>query len=232
MTTNGDLAALASNVGGARAAEAYLHIKSLLISGTFKPGERISVAELTTRLNTSRQPIMAAMRHLASEGLVEIIPQVGCCVVQPDREEVRDFYRYLAQCEGLMAEFAAKRATPEELAELKQLVEQMDMVTRKRARAAEIEADYLALNRKFHTAIHDMAHSPVLARQTAQVFDRRDFYNKAMGVHADLEGRHTNAQHFHRLICDALQRHDGSLARQSMESHVLESPLYRTDESS
>jgi DNA-binding GntR family transcriptional regulator len=232
MAKKDDLAALANSVGGARAAEAYLHIKSLLVGGTFRPGQRISVIELTERLQTSRQPIMAAMRHLASEGLVEIIPQVGCCVAQPDREEVRDFYRYLAQCEGLMAEFAAKRATPGEIAELDRLVEEMDAVIRKRARPAEADTDYLVLNRRFHTAVHEMAHSPVLARQIAQVFDRRDFYNNAMGGRADFEGRLTNAQHFHRLICDALQRRDGSLARQTMESHVLESPLYRTDQRS
>jgi DNA-binding GntR family transcriptional regulator len=217
-----------NNVGGARAADAYQHIKAFILGGVFGPGQRISVAEIADRLRTSRQPIMAAMRHLASEGLVEIIPQVGCCVARPDSEEVRDFFRYLSQCEGLMAAFAAKRATPEELNSLETIVENMDEVIRKRA-GQNFEASYLELNRHYHLAIHEMAHSPVLARQIAYLFDRRDFYEQAMGVRANFEGRLNNAQHFHRLICDALQRHDEWLAKQTMESHVLESPLYRTD---
>ena len=104
---------------GRLAEYAYEYTKGLLVEGSLQPGERVRVEEVVAQLNTSRQPVMDAFKRLASEGFIEIIPQVGCRVVTPNREEIEDFFLILTGIESTAAEVAATRRTPEEITDLR-----------------------------------------------------------------------------------------------------------------
>ena len=45
----------------------------------------------------SRHPVMVALQQLANDGLVEIIPQVGCVAAAHSRDAIDDFYRPFGQ---------------------------------------------------------------------------------------------------------------------------------------
>jgi len=65
---------------------------------------------------------MDAFKRLASEGFIEIIPQVGCRVVTPTRDEISDFFLILAGVEGTAAHTAAQRRTEDELGVMRAIV--------------------------------------------------------------------------------------------------------------
>ena len=56
----------------------YRHLKDLLLSGRFSPGERLSEPLLAQELGVSRTPVREALMRLAEEGLVELVPGKGC----------------------------------------------------------------------------------------------------------------------------------------------------------
>ena len=60
----------------------YEMLKERLLEGTYQAGERLSVETLKTEFEVSKQPVMEALHRLAADGLVEIVPQVGCRVVR------------------------------------------------------------------------------------------------------------------------------------------------------
>jgi DNA-binding GntR family transcriptional regulator len=53
----------------------YDLLKERLLEGGYRAGERLPVEALKTEFGVSKQPIMDALRRLASDGRVDIIPQ-------------------------------------------------------------------------------------------------------------------------------------------------------------
>lgn len=69
------------------AARAYTGIKRAIVSLEYEPGAKLSESMLAQRFAVSRTPVREALIRLASEGLVDIIPQHGT-VVSPIRRDV------------------------------------------------------------------------------------------------------------------------------------------------
>ena len=72
--------------------EAYQLVLQRLRDGDYASGQRISVEDLVLELGASRQPVMDALKRLSTEGFLDIIPQVGVQVVDPERDDFIDFF--------------------------------------------------------------------------------------------------------------------------------------------
>ena len=86
---------------------AYAYLKNLLLGGGLDPGDQISSEGVGRALSISRAPVSDAIRRLTVEGLLEILPQVGCRVVRPVPAEIRDLYEIFGASEGVIARWAA-----------------------------------------------------------------------------------------------------------------------------
>ena len=73
----------------------YRHLKDLLLSGRFSPGERLSEPLLAQELGVSRTPVREALMRLAEEGLVELVPGKGARVRVFAPEEVEEVWATL-----------------------------------------------------------------------------------------------------------------------------------------
>lgn len=204
---------------GRLAETAYEYLKAKLLDGGYAAGASVSVEEVVRALGVSRQPVMEAVKRLAGEGFLEIIPQVGCRVIAPERREIEDFFRVFSVTEGLCAELAATRASDAELDELGAVSKRLEL---KRGQSPEDQAHrYRIHNREFHGQIHNMAHSQTLHAVARGLWDRSDFFiNTAIGtVPFVLRVRDAVAEHADILA--AIRRRDGGLARRRMEEHVF-----------
>ena len=98
--------------GGSRLNDAvYEQLKERLMEGRYTAGERVSAETLRLEFGVSKQPVMEALRRLSSDGLMEIVPQVGSRVSRYDLREVEDFYVMFGGFEGTIAGIAALRRT-------------------------------------------------------------------------------------------------------------------------
>ena len=88
---------------------AYAYLKGLLLGGGLDPGDQISSDGVGRVLSISRAPVSDAIRRLTVEGLLEILPQVGCRVVRPVPAEMKDLYEMFGATEGVIARMAAER---------------------------------------------------------------------------------------------------------------------------
>src|SRR3954467_2116733 len=82
---------------------AYAYLKGLLLAGGLDPGNQISSESVGRVLAISRAPVSDAIRRLTVEGLLEILPQVGCRVVRPVATGMADFYEIFGATEGVVA---------------------------------------------------------------------------------------------------------------------------------
>src|ERR1700687_2173776 len=68
------------------------YLQGVVLWGGVGPGDQISSEGVGRVLSISRAPVTDAIRRLTVEGLLEILPQVGCRVVRPVPAEIRDLY--------------------------------------------------------------------------------------------------------------------------------------------
>jgi DNA-binding GntR family transcriptional regulator len=198
----------------------YDLIKERLLDGSYQAGERLPVEPLKAEFQVSKQPIMDALRRLATDGLVEIIPQVGCRIPVYEASEVEDFFAVFAGLEGAVAGVAAQRCTAAQLDELEQANRRIaDLAAEEDASARS--RGYRVVNREFHAVVHAMAHSRVMARISRRMWDMSDLLINISGEPHPLANAVNERHHDHERIITALREQDRATARAEMESHIL-----------
>lgn len=86
-------------------------MRDLLISGEFRPGERLPETLLASKLAVSRNTLREAFRLLDGQGMLRHIPNRGVYVAAPDAAAVIDVFRTRAALQ-LRAVEVASRAHP------------------------------------------------------------------------------------------------------------------------
>lgn len=192
----------------------YQEILQRLFQCRYRFGDRILVKEIAEETGVSRHPIMTAMHRLQDHGFVRITAQVGCEVVTPTAEEVGDFYRMFAAIEGLIAEFAALRATPMEITRLRLFNDQIEALDPSHPSDA---GQYQMLNVEFHTQLHAMARSSVVCSRQLANFELSDFFlSQVSGFQAHLD----RVADEHAQVIAAIAARDPAAAREAARSHI------------
>ena len=187
-------------------------LRDLIVQDVLKPGERIRERELAERLAVSRTPLREALKELAAEGLVEHSPNRGATVAAPGPDEIRDLLEVLGGIEGLAGELAAKRASPDELAEIRALHHEMLAAYARKDRLA-----YFKANQAVHGAIVAAAANPALAdvhrRLNARLYRARYRSNLR-------NTRWHTAIAEHETILEALEARDAARLAAVMRDHL------------
>ncbi|MCA1005735.1 GntR family transcriptional regulator [Rhodococcus hoagii] len=194
----------------------YGYLKERLLDGVYECGSKLNINEIREEFGTSRHPVLDAMRMLDNDGLVEVLPQVGCRVKVYTPEDVEDFFRLFGGIEGLVAGMAAQRRTAAQIERLNGLVILADD---EQISAAEA---YKSMNGRFHGVVHDMAASPIINETCSRHWDLADFMVNTVGgvssIAVSLEERLAR----HQEIAAAIEAGDSDGAAEAAEVHVLE----------
>lgn len=158
---------------------ALAYLKGLLLDGGLEPGDLVSTESVAQTLGISRAPTTDAVKRLASEGFLLILPQIGCRVPTPRADEVADFYDLFSRSEGLITRLAAERRTTEEAAEFKRFVHDLEERIARLGTGHDAGPAHRLLNRQRHEMIHGLAKSAIAANIVAGMWDRSDFYLRA-----------------------------------------------------
>jgi DNA-binding GntR family transcriptional regulator len=189
----------------------YELIVDRLVNARYAFGERLLVKELAAETGASRQPIMSALSRLQADGLVRIVPQVGCEIISPSRDEIGDFFVMFQRMEGILLELGAARRTDEELDDLRRIQDRLVRLVGSKPSA------YVMANREFHHAMHVMAHSPLLAERQRNNFVMSDFFiTHSVGFDAFM----SDAAKEHEQIIDAISKRQPERARLAAEGHI------------
>lgn len=207
---------------GRLSGQVYETIKTRLLDGGYPAGSKVSVEALRSEFGVSKQPIMEALRQLAADGIVEILPQIGCVVKRYSHRDVVDFFEIFAAFEGAMAAAAATRREPGDVRRLEDLIE--SATARGTRSGGEESSAYRRENRDFHAAVHGIIASPIMTESSRRLWDLSDFLINTAGRPLPL-GYVTQERHSeHTEIVDAIRRGDADEARAVMEAHIRSTP--------
>lgn len=203
-----------------RADVAYEDIKQQLLNGHYPAGSPLPVEAIAEQLSMSRHPVMEAMKRLAGEGFVDIIPQVGCRVSAFSLQDIADHFRLFAAAEGLLCELAAQRRNDGEVDDLRDAVDAIDALVHGSTSDSAILERYRTLNRNVHDTIHAMARAPAVVQVARSLSDRADFYVSASAPELFGVDRIQTTQDEHKVILDRIGHADADGAGAAMVEHV------------
>jgi len=143
------------------------HLRDDIISGVYKPRERLIEAELSKKYNVSRTPIREAIKQLEAAGLIKVIPYHGAVIAEINAEEIRDIYEVRSILEGRAAYLATSRITQETLILLEQSIIKMG----KHAQAKE-KLLYAEENERFHRLIYSSCGNKLLIELINELLER------------------------------------------------------------
>ena len=204
-------------------------IQNMIVDGYLQEGNQLPPErELAEKFGVSRTVIREAIKVLGARGLVEVIPGRGTFVTSLDTEAVSlymgllvkarsasllQFHEIRSALEVAAAGAAAERAQPEELVQLRELVELID-----RCLAADAKEEFIQADVKFHAMLADAGHNPLF----------QAVLDPIMGTLADMrrityhiKDSPQHGQIFHRRILECIERSDAEGARDAMRQHMI-----------
>ena len=101
-----------------------VEIEQLILRGELGVGRRINESELAVRFGTSRGPVREALRALEESRLVRSEKNRGVFVREISVAEADEIYDIREALDQLIGQRVAERATPDQLRELSQVVEE------------------------------------------------------------------------------------------------------------
>ena len=184
-----------------------------IVTGHFKPGERLDEQSLAKRFGVSRTPIREALMQLASIGIVDLQPHRGAFIASLSLKEIIERFEMMAALEGMCGALAARRITDEQRSNLVEAHKACDEA----AKNGSIDAYYYA-NKRFHQAIYDACNNAYLVEQTRQLQTRLQPYRRLQ-----LRARHrvSNSLNEHQSIVEAILDGDSAKAEQHLREHIL-----------
>lgn len=205
--------------------------KSNVQVGARLPAER----QLCEQLGVSRSSLREAIQQLITAGIIQSKPGAGTYlkqlpahwsqhqIVEPlsglmdqDPEYRFDVQEARMVLEGGTAWYAAQRATPSDLSNIRQCFEQISHF-----QALGDDAQAAIADAKFHLAIAEASHNLVLIQMMRSLFDLLQ-YNVMLGRRKV----YSTPQHFEQLydqhfkVLDAIERQDPEAARKAACGHI------------
>jgi DNA-binding GntR family transcriptional regulator len=133
-------------------------VRDMIIEGQLPPLSRIHEGQLGKALGVSRTPLREALKYLASEGLIELVPGRGAVVRKLTPHDVRDMLDVLSALETLGGRLACRNATDIEIARLRHLHEEMMAFY-----AAGNRLEYYRRNQAIHSGLALLSGNALLA---------------------------------------------------------------------
>jgi DNA-binding GntR family transcriptional regulator len=131
-------------------------IEEAILSGQFKPRERLIEMDLISKFGVSRTVVREALKRLEAKGLIRTTPYRGAVVADLTVDEIEEIYFVRAELEKIAARLVLKHITPAEIKQLKRLSKEVERHFREKTNQM-IEADS-----EFHRAIFRACHNSYL----------------------------------------------------------------------
>lgn len=186
-------------------------LRDMVTDGRLPPGQRINEVALGATLGVSRTPLREALKTLAGEGLVELVPARGAIVRTFSIKDVADSMEVLKVLEQTAGRRACAQASEAEIAHVLSL----HAALRERYEARD-RLPYFKLNQAIHSAIVGLSDNPTLIRmhEMLQAQMKRIRFIGHEGAE-----KWAAAMAEHEEMAQALRRRDGEALAEVLGRH-------------
>ena len=194
--------------------EILLRLRDYVVEGNIPDGARVPERQLCEMLGISRTPLREALKVLAAEGLIELLPNRGARVRQLSQRDLEELFDVMAGLESLAGRLACEAITDEEIAAIERLHYEMY--------GHYLHRDmhgYFQTNQQIHESIVAAARNATL-KTTYANFAGRIRRVRYSANFARKRQRWAEAMREHEAILDALRRRAGSELNDILLQHL------------
>lgn len=187
----------------------YRMLMESITNGSLPAGTELREQHLAKKMDVSATPVREALRRLASDGLVEMIPYHGAVVRTLNREEIREAYACREVLERLAVKECIAHLTKEDINALYRLVDDF--------KSAEGIYDIAETSQRFDEYIYQLSGNQtlcVLLEKLKGIIKRDKKYSSA-----NAERRQEIFQE-HIAIIDAMDRRNIKEAQEAVSRHI------------
>ena len=189
-------------------------IRDMIVKGRLQPNTRISEKELCDTFGISRTPLREALKVLASEGLIELLPRRGARVTAPSRRRIEEQFRAVALIEADAARSLCQTASDSEIRKLRAIHDRLIAAFKK-----QDAPNYYRANEQFHRALVVTAGNETLADIHADLVVH---LHRARFLALTATEMNVDFADAHDGIIAAIERRDADTAAAEVSAHQLE----------
>ena len=195
--------------------DVYRQLKTWLTMGYLKPGEALSLRNISQSLGVSVMPVRGAVHQLVAERALEMTPQKAIRVPVLTVVEFQELTNIRIALEGMAVSIGAKSRTEEELEIIKKNQYLFSAEMDKKIPKTRI---LIEKNRNFHFSVYRAAHKELLMQMIETLWLRigpilnYDLHKKTPQKIAGLH---------HESLVIAFETKDPRLAKKSLENDIL-----------
>jgi DNA-binding GntR family transcriptional regulator len=196
------------------ATQVQRRLEHAIYTGELKPGERLLEVELAETLQVSRASLREALRLLENKGLVVTSHRRGAYVIELTDRDVREIYRVRFLLEEHAIRCAAENPSPELLARLDALIDDLRTAANRKDYFAIVDLD-LELHREICAATGNqrlldiwgdlVAPTRALLITKYRLFDDSELITQG-----------------HQVLVDAIHQRDPNRAAHLLENHITD----------
>ncbi len=187
-------------------------MRDAILTAHFAPGERLVERTLCEQLDVSRTVVREVLRHLESEGLVEIIPHLGPVVAHMDEDTATQIYELRANLEVIGARACAEQASDADVKLLQRHLEGIELAYRNNDKRGLMTATTEFYRVMFASGGKDVAWT-ILHRLDARI-------NTLRGMTSESIGRAEASIDEMRNIFSAILARDPGAAEKACVAHI------------
>ena len=191
----------------------YMELRGKILSRELKPAQRLLEVKIANEMGVSRTPVREALRRLANEGLVKIVPNSGARVASPSSHEMDNSYSVREYLENMSVVLACRTGMD------KRTLERLDGLVRDGDAAydaGDVDA-FLAANNDFHRIIAEAGKNYVLSEYVDNIIQRTNVYIYFYSKFIEAENKSSGE---HRAILRAIAQRDRIGAQELMKQHL------------
>ena len=190
----------------------FTTLRQAILKGEIQPGERLMEIQLAEKMGVSRTPIREAIRKLANEGLVTMIPRKGAIVAGISEKMLMDVLQVRMTLEKMAYECAFKFITDEQIEELKEAEKEFEESVKNNDLVQIAEID-----EKFHFIIYSAAQNDKLKEILTNL--RENMYRYRMEYAKNKESRDQLIKEHNEMI-ETLIKRDSVEGLKIDEQHI------------
>lgn len=194
--------------------EIVARLRDYLVEDNLPEGARVPEKQLCEMLGISRTPLREALKVLASEGLIELLPNRGARVKVLGPQDICDLFELMGGLEALAGRLAAERITEVALAQIEAYHHEMYGYFLRGDRPG-----YFRFNQLIHEAILASAKNEALSLAWQSAMGRIRRVRFAANLDDNGE-RWREAVREHEVILECLRRRDASQLSEVLYAHL------------
>ena len=187
-------------------------LENMILTGAFKPRERLIEANLSDMFGVSRYWVRDAFKILETKGLVTVTPFKGVMVSELSEQEVEEIFVIRVTLEQLAWQLSMENATESDLKTLKRMVKKVEEAHKQNDILGMVEADT-----NFHDYVFQLSRNQTLRRMIHDLRNRCHIIRYSAWSSPDIMQQVLNE---HRRFVEAMESKDTATLEQLASTHI------------